>query len=338
MAMTTQDTTFDAADLAPISTASSLDQLDEAMDVARIAANAQRDLEAAGENPLDAADEEKEAPEEDEQDGESTTGSPAEEAQESEDASTDEEEVEEEPEEEPAPASTPQQQPQPTYSRRDAARFKSELDTARTELQTLRGQVNSHRSSDASIIQQIAEQAGSEPDFQALAQKNNLGQASDQERQKLAIMQQWRQVAGPIYRTAQQQVFNQWAGAYQAASQYDGVTPEAAQAIMNAVDPAAALQTIHAAGMTVGADKARQEFKDEQKKVQAENQRLKAELSSVKSKQVAAKPQPATPDGSSPAAMPKLPPMFLEDGSTLNPDFEKLASSGKLYGVDKLTG
>jgi hypothetical protein len=336
--MTTQDqTTFDAADLAPISTSSSVEQLDEAMDVARMAANAQRDLEAAGENPLDPSDEEEENPESGEQGEESTTGSPAEEAQESEDATTDEEEAEEEPEEAPPAAPTPQQQPQPTYSRRDAARFKSELDTARTELQTLRGQVNAHRSSDSSIIQQIAQQAGSETDYQQLVDKVVSGQATADEQQRANIMKQWRTIAGPIFRTAQEQVFNQWAGAYQAASQYDGVTPEAAQAIMNASDPARALETIHAAGAVAGAEKARQEFKDEQKKVQAENQRLKAELSSVKSKQVAGKPQPATPDGSSPAAMPKLPPMFLEDGA-LNPDFEKLASSGKLLGVEKLTG
>jgi hypothetical protein len=331
--MTTQDTTTDAADLAPISTASSPDQLEEIMNVARIAANAQRDLEANGENPLDPAEEEPEAPAESEQPAQSATDAPAVEAPESAEAEAEDEE----PEEASPPESTPQQSQEPTYSRRDAARFKAELDTARTDAQTLRSQLHQHQSSDAAIITQIQQQAGSEDEYRKLVDKVVQGQATDEERQRASIMQQWRTVAGPIYRQAQVQVTTAWGKAFTAAGQLDGMTDEARGQIMSAADPQQALEAIHKAGIAAGTEKAQRDMQADAKKLQAENQKLKAELSSLKTRQTAAQPQPATPDGASPAAMPKLPPMFLEDGVTLNPDFEKLASSGKLYGVEKLT-
>ena len=337
--MTTQDsTTYDAADqLAPISSSSTVEQLQEVMDMARIAANAQRDLEAAGENPLDEAEGE-ETPATDAQPGESATEAPAEQAPESVDAEQAEEEADEEPAEAPPSESTPQPTDEQKYSRRDAARFKTELDTAKQTLQQVKAQLAQHQASDSAIITRIVEQAGSEEDYRKLVDKVVAGQASDEERQRANIMQQWRTVAGPIYRQAQQQVTTAWGYAFQAAGQYDGMTDETRQRMNAAVDPQQALETIHAAGLSAGAEQARAQMKADAQKLQAENQRLKAELSSVKSKQAAAQPQPATPDGASPASMPKLPPMFLEDGVTLNPEFEKLASSGKLYGVEKLTG
>jgi hypothetical protein len=280
--MTTQDTTTDAADLAPISTASSPDQLEEIMNVARIAANAQRDLEANGENPLDPAEEEPEAPAESEQPAQSATDAPAVEAPESAEAEAEDEE----PEEASPPESTPQQSQEPTYSRRDAARFKAELDTARTDAQTLRSQLHQHQSSDAAIITQIQQQAGSE-EYRKLVDKVVQGQATDEERQRASIMQQWRTVAGPIYRQAQVQVTTAWGKAFTAAGQLDGMTDEARGQIMSAADPQQALEAIHKAGIAAGTEKAQRDMQADAKK--------------------------------------------------LNPDFEKLASSGKLYGVEKLT-
>ncbi len=340
--VTTQDSaTYDTADLAPISTASTSEQLQEVMDVARIAANAQRDLEAAGEDPVAEAEEEKlpETPASTETPVESPADKPAEtSAPESEGEQPEEEEEPEEPPEPKTEETKPKPKPgEPTYSRRDAARFKADLDAARTELQQARALAQQYQASDSSIITTIREQAGDEREFADLTRKNNLGQASDQERQRLQIMQQWRTVAGPIYRIAQLQNFEQMVGAWQAAAKFDGMDDTSRQQVLAATDPKLALELIHTAGLRAGEERSKAEAQAEQKKAQAEISRLKAEVSSLKTKVVTTKPQPATPDGASPAAGPKLPPMLNADG-TLNPEFEKLASSGKLYGVEKLTG
>jgi len=330
-----QDVAFDEADLAPISSASSAEQLQEAMDVARLAANAQRDIEAEGGNPLEPAEEEaeQETPESGEQPEEPAEEEPAEEAQEPEEQTEEEPTEGEEAQSRAPPEEPPPKKGEPAYSRRDAARFKSELDARTAELQQTRGQLQRLQATDASIIRQIAEQAGSEDEFRQLTSKVISGAASDEERQRANIMQQWRQVAGPIYRQAQVQVLNDWAQAFTGAGNFDGMTDDSRQQIQNGATPLVALETIHAAGVQAGVAQARAE----QKKAQAEIQRLKAEVSSLKTRQVTAKPQPAAPDGVTPATSSRLPPMLLEDGS-LNPEFEKLAHSGKLYGVEKLTG
>ena len=183
----------------------------------------------------------------------------------------------------------------------------------------------------------IREQAGDEREFQSLVQKVIAGKATPEEQQRANVMQEWRRVAGPIYRTAQQQTFTQMAGAWQAAAKFDGMDDTSRQQVLAAADPKLALELIHSAGLRAGEERSKAEAQAEQKKAQAEIQRLKAEVSSLKTKVVVTKPQPATPDGASPAAGPKLPPMLNPDG-TLNPAFEALASSGKLYGVEKLTG
>jgi outer membrane biosynthesis protein TonB len=340
--VTTQDTVeFDAADLEPISTAASEEALQRVMDMSRAAAEAQAELEAQGIDPTSPAEEEQaeETPEPSEQPDESAEGEPAEEAQEPEEAEPPEEEQPEEEAEPKAEEPKPKPKPaeQPAYSRRDAVRFKADLDATRAELQQARAALQAHQASDASIISQIQEQAGSEREFQELQRKNNLGHASDQERQRLQIMEQWRQTAGPIYRNAQQQVVAAWGSAFTAAGNFDGMTDEARQQINSAADPRLALEAIHTAGLKAGTEVAQAEARAEQKKLQAEVQRLKTEVSSLKTKVVTTRPQPATPDGTTAASGPKLPPMLLEDGS-LNPEFEKLAASGKLYGVEKLTG
>jgi hypothetical protein len=339
--VTTQDTVeFDAADLEPISTAASPEALQRVMDMSRAAAEAQAELEAQGIDPTSPAEEDQaeETPAPSEQPDQPAEGEPAEEAQESEEA----EQPEEQPEEAAEPkAEEPKPKPKtgepPAYSRRDAVRFKADLDATRAELQQARAALQAHQASDTSIISQIQEQAGSEREFGELQRKNNLGHASDQERQRLQIMEQWRQTAGPIYRTAQQQVVAAWGAAFTAAGNFDGMTDEARQQINSAGDPRVALELIHTAGLKAGEERVREEAKAEQKRLGAEVQRLKTEVSSLKTKVTASRPQPATPDGTTAAAGPKLPPMLLEDGS-LNPEFEKLASSGKLYGVERLTG
>jgi hypothetical protein len=334
--MTTQDTTVDTADLAPISTASTPEQLEEVMKVARIAANAQAELEANGEDPNAPAEEEApETPATTEQPGESPADRPAETAPESVYAETTQEPSDEAEEEE---SDTSQKADEPSYSRRDAARFKGELDIANRDRQTLKAQLQQHQAADAAIITQIQQQAGSEDEYRKLVDKVVAGQATDEERQRANIMQQWRTVAGPIYRQAQVQVTQAWGHAFNAAGQYEGMTDEARQSIMAATDPTTALEAIHAAGLAAGVERTRAEIQADAKKLQSENQRLKAEISILKTRKTTVAPAPATPEGSSPAAMPKLPPMFLEDGRTLNPEFEKLASSGKLLGVEKLTG
>jgi hypothetical protein len=339
--VTTQDTaSTDTADLelAPISTASSEAQLQEIMDVARLAANAQRDLEAEGLDPLsEAEDETPEHPEPD-------TEQPAQESPEVEipdesAATTEEPEEEAEEPEEGEQSEAEPKQPETRSERRQRAlqRVQDELKAARAELQQARAVAQQHQASDASIIRAITEQAGSEQEYANLTHKNNMGRATDEERQRLSIMAQWRQVAGPIYRTAQQQVVASWGNAFRATGDFDGMTEETHQQVMAAADPQKALELIHTAGLRAGEERARAEAQAEAKKVAAENARLKAEISSLKTKVVVSKPQPATPDGTSPAAGPKLPPMLLADG-TLNPEFEKLASSGKLYGVEHLAG
>lgn len=336
--VTTQDTVeFDQADLEPISSASSADALQRIMDTARAGAEAQAELEAQGIDPTSPAEEEPhtETPSEGESTEESAEGEPVAETQEPE-----EQEPEGEPESTEHEAEEPKPKPkpgEPTYSRRDAARFKADLDTARGELQQTRAQLQQHQTSDGAIIKAIAEQAGSEQEFQALSAKVLANRATDEERQRAGIMQQWRQVAGPIYRLAQQQVVSGWTRAFEAAGAFDGMDDESRQQINGATDPRTALELIHGAGVRSAEERVQAEAKAEQKKLQGEITRLKAEVSSLKTRATSARPQPAAPEGTNGAASPKLPPMLLDDGS-LNPEFQKLAASGKLYGVEKLVG
>lgn len=299
--------------IAPISTSSSPEELEEAMNVSRIAAEAEKEILESGEDPLaeasdvDEDDEDAPLPDDDE-----------------EESFDDQEQTDET--EEPEPEPEPER-----FSRRDAARFRSERDQYQQAWRATQAQLQAVRASDSSIIQAIAAQAGSESEFQQLVNKVVSGTATPAEHERTIVMQRWRQVSGPIYREAQQQVFNQWAGAYQAATQFEGMTPEAQQRIMSAADPLQALETIDANGYARGA-------RDKTRELQAENQRLKAENQSLKTRNMANGRQPVSPGGLGGTATRKLPPMFLEDGITLNPDYERLASSGALLGVDLSAG
>jgi len=310
--MTVEDTS--RADIAPISTASTPEQLEEIMAVARAGAEAQAAIEAEGGDPFAVADSTDEGEDLDEGEGEGE-GEGAEEP------------TEEQPASEPRPK--PRQQPkvdqeQERFSRRDASRFKADLDTAQAELQQARSELQARQASDTSIIQAIREQAGDEREYQALLDKLASGRATPEEQQRTNIMRSWRISAGPIYRVAQQQMVAAWGTALQDAVKLEGMDEKAHRQLMSTPDPTAVRDIIHQAGFRAG-----------EKKAQAEIQRLKAEVSSLKTKVVVSKPQPATPDGTSPAAGPKLPPMLLATGE-LNPEFEKLAHSGKLYGVEHL--
>src|SRR5713226_3735819 len=212
--------TYDAADLEPISTAASPESLQRIMDTSRAAAEAQRELEEAGVDPTSPAEEEKptETPASTEPPAESPADKPAEQAPES----TEESPEAEEPEEPPEPkAEEPKSKPgEPTYSRRDAARFAEELKTAKAELQQTRAEFNARQASDASIIQSIQQQAGSDQEYMQLRDKVRR---TEDEQQRYELMVEWRKVAGPIFGVAQKQMANFMVGAWQAAAKFDGM-------------------------------------------------------------------------------------------------------------------
>lgn len=277
-------------DIAPISTASSPEALQRVMDVARAGAEAQAELEEAGVDPNSPADPEYSDETED-------------------DEGEDEGELEQRAE----------QGDQPRYSRRDAARLARELEQLQNDVARTRGELHARQANDATLMRQIAEQAGSDAEFEQL---RNTVRRTPQQQERFETMAQWRAVAGPIYRVAQEQVMQNMSGAFNAAAELGGMTPEMHQQLLRATDAKKALELVHQAGVKTAA---------------AEIARLKAEVSSLKTQVTAGKPQPAAPEGLSGAASPRLPSMLLDDGS-LNPEFEKLAKSGRLYGVERLSG
>jgi hypothetical protein len=306
-------------------------QLDDVMDQAAIAANAQRDEEAGTPPPQTArqeataaddasTDEDDDEADEDDSDAEAA---PADQAQEV----------------TPPDPTTPSEPPK--YSRRDAARFAAELEQRTKDLADAQaivaraqGELNAHRAADQHVLTQLAEISGYTVEANGrfkvdnLRAKNDRGLATDAERQEIAEMLQWAELAGPIYRAAEVQVTKAFSTDWNALKDLEGIGDAGLAKLSQAPNGVAGAREMHALAYQAG----RKAAKAESDAVVA---RLRAENKSLKTRAVASAPQPAVLNGH---AVPSGGGSFRDrafkpDGS-LNEDFDREVRAGKWLGVD----
>lgn len=303
--------------------------LDEVMAQTAIAANAQRDEEAGV--PLQGEPPRQEAP--------GTTAD-----SEGEDTEDDEEEDEASPAEQPAPEAAPAASEAPTeppkYSRRDAARFAQERDTAQreaTEVRTIaeraQAEVNAMRAADQQILSAMSEVSGYTRDANGRFRYENLrdkvveGTASEQERQEVAEMTQWHKLAGPIYRAAEAQVTQAFSADWAKLKDLEGVGDAGLQKLNQAPNGVAAAREIHTLAYAAGEAKANAAAK-------ATIARLQSEVKSLKNGKVANLPQPAVTNGAAVATNGSWREKAFNPDGSLNDDFDKEVRAGKWLGVD----
>lgn len=317
--------------------------LDDQMAQAEIAANSQRDqeLEEAGNPPAQpqrqeaqpsgddgAEDEEEDEGDESEESATAAAASPAAPAA---------------PEAASAAApttTTPAADEQPKYSRRDAARFAQERDTAQREAAEMRriadtaaAELNTARAADREILTALAEVSGYTLESNGRFRYDNLkdkalqGTATEAERTEVAEMTQWAKLAGPIYRQAEIQVTKAFSVDWNALKDLEGVGDAGLQKLATAPNGVAGAREMHALAYQAGAAKARAE-------AQSEIARLKAQLKSTKISSVARAPQPAVANGAAvPAGGGFRDRAFNADG-TINEDFDREVRAGKWLNVD----
>lgn len=303
-------------------------QLDDQMAQAEIAANAQRDEEAGTPLPQPVRQEATTADAGTEEDGDEADddteaeAAPADQAQEVDGSESE------------APAEPPK------YSRRDAARFAAELEQHKKDLADARaivaqaqGQLNAHRAADQHVLTQLAEISGYTVEANGRFKYDNLrdkvvrGTATDSERQEVAEMTQWAELAGPIYRAAEVQVTKAFSTDWNQLSSLEGIGPEGLAKLNQAPNGIAGAREMHALAFKAG----KQSAKAESDGVIA---RLRAENKSLKTRAVASSPQPAVLNGQAvPSGGGFRDRAFKPDGS-LNEDFDREVRAGKWLGVD----
>jgi hypothetical protein len=295
----------------------SMAHLDQVMEEAALAANAQRDLEATN-TPITAPAEPAPAPADEvelpDDEPEPTAASPGEQPQ------------EEEREEPTSP------QPDKRYSRRDAARLDQQLQETTRELNELRGRVSNVEASDQRVLGRLADLTGADSNipeqstYHRLSQKVLNGTASDDERRKVAEMTEWRSIAGPVYRVASKEVWDSFAKDYSDLKKLDGVTEPVYQELLQAPNPAAMLRRVFELGRDAG-----------RRQTALESKRLEAANTSLRTRTAAERPQPVpATNGNAPKPQRLADQMFRRvDGRLeLDPEFEKRAERGEFLGVD----
>jgi hypothetical protein len=313
---------------APLSPQQTLEaHLDDVMDQAAIAANAQRDEEAgipfAQPEQQEAQDGESDDDEQ-EDDADEQEAAPAAQAQEAEAAQ---------------PSETPPGE-QPKYSRRDAARFAAELEVkareaaeAREIAQKAQAELTAARASDQHVLTQLAEisgftvEANGRTKYANLSDKVIRGTATEAERREVAEMTQWHELAKPIYRAAEREVSNAFATDWKALKDLEGVGEAGFEKLNKAPNSVAGARELHAMAYAAGESRARKEL-------ETTISRLKAELKSAKLGVVTHAPQPAVANGAAvPGGASFRDRAFNADG-TLNEDFDREVRAGKWLGVD----
>lgn len=296
---------------------------------AEIAANAQRDEEAGTPLPQTArqeattADADAEEGDDETDDDSETEASPADQAQEVTAAESE------------APGEPPK------YSRRDAARFAAELEQNKKELADAQaivaqaqGQLNAHRAADQHVLTQLAEISGYTTEANGrfkidnLRAKNDRGLATDAERQEIAEMLQWAELAGPIYRAAEQQVTKAFSTDWSALKDLEGIGAEGLAKLSQAPNGVAGAREMHALAYQAGKKAAKAES-------DAVVARLRAENKSLKTRAVASSPQPAVLNGSAvPSGSGSFRDRAFKPDGSLNEDFDREVRAGKWLGVD----
>jgi hypothetical protein len=290
----------------------SLARLNETMREAEIAANAQRDLEANGiptdepaedEPPAEQGDE---APLPDDQELEGADTTPADKAQ-----------------EQPRPPEPKPEGEQKRYSRRDAARLDAELADTTRRLNELSTRAQQYEQTDRTIISRLADLTGADGRYEQLAQKVLDGSASTEEQQHVQQMHQWRQVAGPVYREAQREVWDAFSKDFSSLKELEGVSDPVYQELLKLPNPAQMLRKVYDLGVSAG-----------EKRKASETTRLSAAVTDLRTKRATEKAQPVPATNGAPTNNGRLiDRMFKADG-TLDPEYEKRAERGEFLGVD----
>ena len=301
------------SDAAPPATdwGASLARLDDIMRTAETAANAQRDSEAqAIDTPVaepatsQVADDEADLPEDESQTPET---SPREERQ-----------------EEPGDrAPQAPQSDQKRYSRKDAARLDNELQETTRRLNETSSRIQHYQQTDRAIISQLAQLTGSDGSYDRLSQRVLEGTASTEERNQVQQMTEWRKIAGPVYRVAQQEVWNAFSSDFSELRKLEGVTDSVYEDLKAAPNPAVMLRRVFDLGVAAG-----------EKRRQSETTRLNAAVTDLRTKRAAEKPAPVPATAGAPTHNGRLiDRMFKADGS-LDPEMERRAERGEFLGVD----
>lgn len=318
---------------------SMLAELDDVMAQAEIAANAERDEEAEPTPTASSARQEarRETPaDEDEDEDDDDAAEPAEQAP---DAGDDDDDDEAEPE--PAPAPPAPSAEQPKYSRRDAARFASELEhtkgtltQAQTQLQQHQGEIGRYRETDQLIRRHLQQQSGYVVEqngryrYENLSNKVLEGTASADEADEVANMTQWHKFAAPIYRAAEEVILGAFSTDWNKLRDLDGIGPEGFQRLSRAPNTIQAAREMHALASAAGEAKAKAKY-------EAQIARLKAENKSLKTYGAARGPQPAGPNGAAVPANGSLRQRMLDPKTNLTtPEFDREVAQGKWLGVE----
>jgi hypothetical protein len=313
--------------------------LDDVMAQAEIAANAERDLGAETPTAPSTRQEAPAAPAEEEE-SDTEEPKPGEQPQEGDDGEGDAEDEEDEAEE-PTPAPAPvQQAEQPKYSRRDAARFAAELESAKKDLtevraaaERFRGEVSALRASDQTIRNHLQKESGyvREPNgryrYENLSEKVLKGSASPEEQEEVARMTSWHEFAAPIFRAAEEMVLGSFKADWTTVKDLEGIGDDGLSKLNAVPSTVDAVREVHARAYAAGQAKAKAES-------QARIARLQAEVKSLRTGVVARAPQPAAANGAAvPAKGGFLQKAIGPDGLS-NPDFDREVAAGKWLGVD----
>jgi hypothetical protein len=312
--------------------------LDAQMAEAEIAANAERDQEAADATPTaQSPRQEAQPPEADDEVSEEEEDSvPVEETPDEDEPA--EEDADEDEDEEPHPVPVAEQ---PKYSRRDAARFAADLEARTKELEETRRQLASHqgevgryRETDNTIRRHLQQQSGYVTEangrfrYENLSEKVLKGTATIEEQEEVTQMTQWHEFAAPIFRAAEDLVLGNFKADWDKLKELEGVGAEGQQKLDRAPTTAQAARELHAMAFAAGESKAKQ-------KADATIAKLRAENKSLKTQQVARAPQPATPNGAAVPSNGSLMQRMLDPTTGLpNPEFDREVAQGKWLGVD----
>ena len=316
-------------------------QLDDVMAQAEVAANAERDQEAAELTPTARpARQEAQQDPEDEDDSEDDDAVPAEEAP---DADEDESEAEEEAPKSPRPAPTPPVPAAegPKYSRRDAARFATELEQTKgqlnqtaAQLRAHQGEIGRYRETDSLIKRHLQQQSGYVVEGNGRYRYENLsakvldGSASAEEADEVAQMTQWHKFASPIYRAAEDVVLGAFKADWDSLRDLEGIGNDGLQRLNKAQTVVQAAREVHNLSLAAGEAKAKAKYEARIAKLQAENKSLKTQTASRG-------PQPAIPNGSAVPANGSLIERMLDPKTGLpRPEFEREVAAGKWVGVE----
>lgn len=210
-------------------------------------------------------------------------------------------------------------------SRREAARLAEELNQARTRAADLERQLADRTTVDATVRERYGTALGTPDERESLeatiANPETSWQDLDAARTRLAEMRRASQELAPLYAAVQESVFKHFAQGLDGLKALDGVDDTVHQSLYAAKDGVTALKLMH--GIGEKAASARYE---------GQIAALKAEVSSLKTKQAATGAQPTSGTGTTPKPSNPFAALYGPNGLPTD-EADRLVNSGALLGV-----